>query len=832
MKHWRCCLGLGAWLLMVATAIFSVGLNVLLTETVLQKLASAGGVWGYMPFAFAAIAVCIGILAMLSSGFGWGAIRGSWFGIPPAWVVGVVTILAFWFWLWCLGPEPHSYPHWVLAHGLTRLHTVFSHGWVWLWGAVISCGLALAMWQAVLPRLLAHCGNRLRTNHCLGRQLAPLSIDDVSPRAHEISRTERESQLIKTAGVRTAHPLVAPGEYRTDPNTQNYFSSEDWSLRVHDLDDTLITSWLQGNDNPLHPSDRDLFYMDPSPARVLARLQPTHLYGDAGTLALIGLRGAGKSSLLRRTEGLSKRPQSMVELRFVYVSLWEYKTAQAPIQDMIGKVLNAVCDRIDIFPFTGAGVAFVRAMTGDGRFHWLSDACGLYNSIDDIIEALSAMLLWNKLRVIICIEDDDRLTNAAQKKQFLNLITGSIDFLRRFPGFGYVLCVSGNDWSELQRAALNNVEPPEKQRERLEIIGQALPPQPRGSTAGPANESDAQRETAVQPSARTEPSSDGRQSSFNPQTPNEVIKSQISKDIEILRRAATIAARKQLGGFDTSRLCRGELVIPPLAHEQWRPILESVRGRMFELVGQSPEAICFGLDAQYANGQANARQKYANGRQLVWSKLIDKLTSPPFSIGRPMPEYGIANAERTGFSFTPRSLRRGLADAWRKWLAIQDSPHEYIRILDPDSVLVACLVRACRPDVWNILIRDESLLRGGDWPVTDYLVQHAINKTYTQMRKANKDDKDLPRYGQDWPHLGLSQEIINMMRKSCQVSASSTAPEVPGTNAPELVEKPLLPTVVRTNPSLAVLRPGGLIGSLPGESSSGSSSNWRRFLNA
>jgi hypothetical protein len=419
------------------------------------------------------------------------------------------------------------------------------------------------------------------------------------------------------------------------------------------------------------------------------------------------------------------------------------------------------------------------------------------------------MLLWNKLRVIICIEDDDRLANAGQKKQFVNLITGTIDFLRRFPGFGYVLCVSSEDWSELLRTALNKVEPPEKQAERLEKIEQALRPQQRGSTTGPVNESDAQRETAAQPSARTKPSPDGRQSSSNLRPPEEEVKSQIWKDIEILRRAATIAARKQLGGFDTSRLCRGELVIPPLAHEQWRPILESVRRQMFELVGQTPKTDCFGLAAQYANGQRNAGQVYAGGRQLVWDRLITKLGSPPFSIGRPMPEFGLANAEGTGFSFTPRSLRRGLGDAWRKWLAIQDSPCKYIRIIDPDSVLVACLVRACRPDVWNILIGDENLLIGGDWPVTSYLVQQVINQSYTHGGlAANPNHRDQPGFGQAWPHLGLSQEIINMMRKSCTAYNLSETTKV------------------------EVIRPGGLIGSLPGESSSGSGSNWRLFLNA
>ena len=105
------------------------------------------------------------------------------------------------------------------------------------------------------------------------------------------------------------------------------------------------------------------------------------------------------------------------------------------------------------------------------------------------------------------------------------------------------------------------------------------------------------------------------------------------------------------------------------------------------------------------------------------------------------------------------------------------------------------------------------------------------------MVMANRFDKDQWGYGQAWPHLGLNQEIINILRKSCQVSDLSTDRVVPGTNVSESVEEPFLPTAVRATPSLDipridVIRPGGLIGLLAGESSSGSGTNWRLFLNA
>ncbi len=146
---------------------------------------------------------------------------------------------------------------------------------------------------------------------------------------------------------------------------------------------------------------------------------------------------------------------------------------------------------------------------------------------------------------------------------------------------------------------------------------------------------------------------------------------------------------------------------------------------------------------------------------------------------------------------------------------------------------MACLVRACRPDVWNILIRHHWLLLGGDWPVTDYLVQRALDRRHAETGhggEASPFDKDQPGYGQAWPHLGLSQEIINVMRKTYHVPDMSAA-------SVNQLQVPSQPTegaegTVPTNQfsRVKIVRPGGLIGALPGEANPGS--NWRIFLNA
>ncbi len=852
MRHWLGQIGWWAWFLMAATAVFSAALTLVLAEAVLERLVAAGGVWGVVPFVVAVAVIIAGVFALLRGGFGRGSLLGSRFGVPPTWLSAVLAVLIFWEWPWSSGPSPHHPVDLIFISILQPADAVFTHGWAWLWGSVISCGVASAIWQAVLPRLLAHYGERLRVVGWLGRELTPLPVDDASPRAGAMRCQQQEAMEAIFQGIRReandagATVPIADASRATARGCANG-QNTDVAANVSDSPmlpqsgptGDEIVRWLQGNDEPLRPGERDLLRVTPSPRRVLASLRPTHQYGNARTLAVIGQRGGGKSSLLRLT-GRLPEAKSEVELRFVYLSLWEYQNAQAAMQAAIKDVLRVVRDRIDILPFTGAAGAFARAMAGEGRYHWLSEALGLRTSSEELFGALSAILLVNNLRVIICIEDDDRLADASQKKLFVNLITGSIDFIRQFPAFGYALCVKSNDWTELHRAALNKVEPSEQRRERSAKIGQALeelaaPGQQRETVAGSASEPQVQSDQAHQTPPRTTPSADEGKSGSKP--PENSVKSQILKDIEVQRRAATAAAKRLLDSFDTSRLCREELVILPLAPEQWKPLLERVRERMFQSIEQDPRAGCLGLVACYADGQQNAGQTYAGGRQLVWNALIEKLTSAPFTMGRPMPEFGLANAEPAGFSFTPRSLRRGLGDAWRKWLAIKPILGNKI-VVDPDSVLIACLVRACRPDVWNILIRDESLLLGGDWPTTNYLVQHVINRqdvAHGQMVRVNQFDQDQWGYAEAFPHLGLSQEIINIMRKSCVVPDLSRARMVQGTTVPEMVEEPFLPTAVRAHPShdvpkIKVVRPGGLIGSLPEESNPGS--NWRIFLNA
>jgi energy-coupling factor transporter ATP-binding protein EcfA2 len=706
MRHWRCRLSVFAWLLAGLASLFSAALTVFLAESVLQQLAAVGGVWSAVPFCLASVFVVAGIAFTMQCDLGRGAILGSWFRIPPASLVGVLAALVFWLWLGWIGPKPRSHLHIAHTSYLRPLEVIFARGWVWLWGAVISCGVGSSVWQSLAPKLFARFGMRLRQENRLGPSLQAVN-------SAENSAAREESSIPEEAKIATKD--------------------------ADNIDEIIY--WLQGNDEPLQPGEKSLFALELSPVRIIRSLRPMHLDGNARTLALIGPRGSGKSSLLRLASALPASKQQ-VELRFVYVSLWEYKTAQAAIQAMIKKVLHEIRHRIDIAPFTDTAGAFVRAIAGDGRFQWLANLIQRGSSIEDILYALSTVLLLNKLRVIICIEDDDRLEGTVQRDEFVSLLTASVDFIRRFPAFGYVLCIASDDWDALQSEALGKISDPKKREQRHSDIFKPEEKRKGGNIAD----------------------GDGR-----------ILVGLNDEEISERHLTAMAAAKDQRKGFDTVRLCREELVIPPLRRAQWEPVLISIRDKMLGSTKSSESGQKFGLDQQY--------------RKDWWSGFIDALEPAPAPRVVFNPEYGLR--------FTPRTLRQGLADAWRKWSAIRPKLDREV-IIDPDSVLVACLVRACRPDVWNILIRNDQLLTGGDWPDLEIVTPSPNGAAAVR-----------PAPIEAFPCLGLNVVIRNMLRKKFEIWKIGPTPSVSANQ-----------------------RPGGLIGKLPSEAGAQLGLNWRLFLDA
>ncbi len=731
----RCAVFMSTLLTAILAAAFSASLAILLAEAVLQRIAPAGEFGDWMPLAIAAIFVAVGLPLILKRGFGCGSVRGCTITIPSV-LVGVIAIIIFWLLLAWLrfGHAPPPKPPLSVPSALR--HAFFGRGWVWLWGAVISLGIAMAVWRAFLTTLLYRFGERLRQMKHLGVELDPI----VSPQSPK-DRTDN-------AGT----------------------------------DDLTLDHWINGNEQPLGLGDHSLFRTEPSPQRVIASLRPTHEFGGARTLALVGQRGAGKSSLLRLSEG-SAEAKAKIGLRFAYVSLWEHSSPQAALRAMADGALKAVKDRVDIYPFNEAGDALLNAVTGDGRFQWLRRTVGLGNSSDQTLGALSTLLLYNKLRVIICVEDDDRLGEGDRAQQFRDVVTGALDVIQRFPGFGYVICISSMPSLELHvRADQTLASECGRKLDLEELVKYA--------------------------SGNAQPNSDKY--------------CKICLD-EVRRwhHVADTAQAQQLKGLDVARVCREELVIPPMHPDQWKPLLEQLRERLLEqlreklrdqlkekLPKQSRKETSHSAETDLAKDliqQCGAKDPTSpntnnDHQQLSWELFLKAVESPDTGANWTDPAFGIR--------FTPRTLRRGLADAWRKWNAVIALQKSELTI-HPDSLLVACLVRACRPDIWNVLLRSEDLLKGGDWPQQTFSL---INPNGVYQTHKLPDLTDIP-------HLGLHVDIRNMMTKKFTLNPNVAAQQPISASAATLSTSPT-----------SFQRSGGLIGKLDSEDDPGK--NWRIFLNA
>ena len=623
---------------------------------------------------------------------------------------------------------------------------ILTHGWVWLWGAIIAAGVAAAFWHAFLPRLLA----RAELVHP-GKPLEPLLVE---------------------AGPGPMEQLMAAQPKRPAPPPPDYT-------------DGGLQRWLTENDGPLGPQEKPLFDLGLKPERIIQSLRPLHIFSPARTLALIGVRGSGKSTLLRLAEGCSVAKEG-VTLKFAYISLWEYESASAAIRAVADEILAVAADHIDTTPFSSAAGALMRTVTGNERYWNIAAAFGLQPCTDELLGGLSTALLLARCRVIICIEDDDRIGDEG-KKQFRQTVTGCLDYLRRFPAFGYAICVSSKDWGSVFAAALDAIEPPEARDARIKDV-----------------------RAKIESAEKNRGTGEGARAA-------EDIWIEGVADTGKLRQARERAVADILDGLDTTRLCREELVIRPLEVSRWQPVLESVRKMMFEHAGTSADEKCFGLSA--------------DDRRVVWAMLILGACGDPLPAQLGNPASAPRENVDVGFVFTPRILRLGLGDAWRKWRAIVPMLGKST-VIDPDSILVACLVRACRPDVWNVLIRDPSLPSGGEWPITDYVVQSARRRRDAEIRWQERPARAAgPRYyNSPIPHLDLRPEIKNLMLKehdrphpeSRQPDPEAGEPHDGGESAPPRATGPHFATSTIT-------RPGGLIGNI-GETDPGY--NWRLFLNA
>ncbi|MGC8559584.1 MAG: hypothetical protein ACP5O1_02790 [Phycisphaerae bacterium] len=439
-----------------------------------------------------------------------------------------------------------------------------------------------------------------------------------------------------------------------------------WEAPIHDQERLRrLQRWLDAGENPIGSAQDDLFDIKWEAARLVSLVKPRGAADPAGTVHLIGARGSGKSTLIRLAaeQAKSQAVDGAIKLRFCYISLWDHADAASAVRAAVIEGIKSIRSRVDIVPFAGAPASLPRALFGH------SGAAGILDVIaapptEVWLPALSEFLIRVRCRLIFCVEDTDRLAPAEKAAAYFSLLEGFLDSVKRYAGFGYIFCSATPTWSE------------------------------------PAGD---------QPGLQKKPEASER---FNTSylvnhfgqlsREHKSLSGEVLKDIEL----SAASARRDYG-FRNFWWLTGGVALPRLFQSQIH--FDAAMASKCEAV---LEVFRAWMDGQ-TFPRAEASRPYMTGtpgvdpqrRKEAFTAFLNDST-----------ELGVMRY------LTPRTLRNGLRDARRRWLSIVRAAKEakaegdsekdlYLHCLDPDSVLVACLILACFPD------QAERILRHGihDW---------------------------------------------------------------------------------------------------------------------
>ena len=555
-------------------------------------------------------------------------------------------------WVRCSLPIPVIWLMLAAATGAFFSERCFPHqgGASGISAAIVAAALALVGYSLLLPRLLAR------------RALARSARGLRSFIANESTESTSGTQAV---------PALATG-----PETDMSISGNSpipWVAPVNDPErEERLFRWLAVPENPIESVSDDLFDVKQKATRLLEMLRPASPMAGAGTVNIVGPRGSGKSSLLRLAAQINSSAQfgenasSSVALRFCFLSLWEYSNSKAALRGAIDKLLQTIRDRIDILPIAGISNGIIRAVFGGTNVIAISEGI-VPPSLDIWLPALSELLVGAGLRIVFCVEDDDRTATAARRADHCEIMQGFLDRLKSLPGFGYVICTSTPVWSE-----------PSPDDPRL--VSQTE------ESNGTRNWSDYNDrwKTACQ---------GGELDTMKAPPMNQSEISGLRAEVRIMILDGRSSWAERTSYLPVSRLCQFDLLLEnQLETADLEAILRVFRTWMVRQV--CPDTRDIAMKVRLCGIETQQRQG-----------LLKAFLSDRSGIGLPQ-------------HITPRTLRNALRQASRHWTNIVASLKQggngwqdrWVESgIDFDSVLVACFLRACLPDRWPSF-----LLSGGN----------------------------------------------------------------------------------------------------------------------
>ncbi|MBE0536384.1 MAG: AAA family ATPase [Phycisphaerae bacterium] len=233
-----------------------------------------------------------------------------------------------------------------------------------------------------------------------------------------------------------------------------------------------ISFYIQGQSNRTAPdreaSDRPIETLkenefqeyETAARRVLTQLEMGEAEAGGANVAVIGRYGSGKTSLCNLVRCLyedttaHKDNSSIIFCRF---EAWQYLTPDGAVRGLLDRVVSAVQESIDCTGLAGLADEYVDAV-GAAPSKWVGWIAGLLRRSRDpqeIIERLLDVLVRMRKRVIVFVDDFDRLERQSAEVQ--QAVAAALNQLQHLAKVQYVLCVGpqeeggGSDLLKLTR---------------------------------------------------------------------------------------------------------------------------------------------------------------------------------------------------------------------------------------------------------------------------------------------------------------------------------------------------------------------------------------------
>jgi hypothetical protein len=200
----------------------------------------------------------------------------------------------------------------------------------------------------------------------------------------------------------------------------------------------------QTHDEPIYTLEENLFpEYEITARRILSQLK-MGIDEKGPNIALIGPYGSGKTSLCNLVKDIHLREcdqKSDSILLFCRFEAWQFLTTDAAIRGLLDEIVSTVQEQIDCLELNRMPDEYLEAL-GTSSSLWLRVLAIIFRKSripQEVIRALQDILLRTKKRVVIFVDDFDRLESSSKKTQ--DAIAAALNQLQNLTNVQYILCV-------------------------------------------------------------------------------------------------------------------------------------------------------------------------------------------------------------------------------------------------------------------------------------------------------------------------------------------------------------------------------------------------------